>query len=93
MAVAKLKNDRRKLHSNGMLLGELEPRAGTVEHGTRLQIAYFDQLHATLDLEKTVAENVCGEGDHVLVNGKPRHLFGYLQDFLFTPERSKQAMS
>ncbi len=73
-----------------LLLDELAPQEGTVKQGTRLRIAYFDQLHEQLDPQKTVAENV-GEGsDQVVVNGVPRHLYGYLQDFLFPPERAKQ---
>ncbi|MBE7465086.1 MAG: ATP-binding cassette domain-containing protein [Planctomycetes bacterium] len=76
-----------------LLLGELQPQSGTVTLGTNLQIAYFDQLHAQLDTEKTVFENVGGGGDQVVVNGMSRHLYGYLQDFLFTPERARHAVS
>ncbi|MEX1094627.1 MAG: ATP-binding cassette domain-containing protein [Planctomycetales bacterium] len=73
-----------------LLLGELAPTAGTVRHGTRLQINYFDQLREQLDEEQTVVENV-GEGQEtLLIDGKPRHIYGYLQDFLFTPERARQ---
>jgi ATP-binding cassette subfamily F protein uup len=72
-----------------ILLGELPPRAGQVRHGAHLEIAYFDQLREQLDGEKSVIENV-GEGnDTILFNGKPRHIVGYLQDFLFTPERAR----
>ena len=75
-----------------LLLGELAPEMGTVKHGTQLQIAYFDQLHATLDLEKTVLENVCDGATHVTVNGSKQHVLGYLEDFLFSAERAKQAV-
>jgi ATP-binding cassette subfamily F protein uup len=72
-----------------LLLGDLAPQAGTVRQGTRLEVAYFDQLKAMLDDEKSVAENV-GEGyDTIVINGQPRHVLGYLQDFLFPPERSR----
>ncbi|GMV79439.1 MAG: energy-dependent translational throttle protein EttA [Planctomycetota bacterium] len=76
-----------------LLLGELQPQSGTVALGTNLQVAYFDQLHAQLDPDKTVFENVGGGGDQVVVNGMSRHLYGYLQDFLFTPERARHAVS
>ena len=73
-----------------LLLGELEPSAGTIRHGTRLQVIYFDQLREQIDEEKTVVENV-GEGrDMLLIGGKRKHIYGYLQDFLFTPERARQ---
>lgn len=72
-----------------LLLGELQPQSGTIALGTRREILYVDQLRAQLDLEKTVIENV-GEGsDYVTWNGKPRHVIGYLQDFLFSPDRAR----
>ncbi|MBI5606003.1 MAG: ATP-binding cassette domain-containing protein, partial [Deltaproteobacteria bacterium] len=65
------------------------PQTGRVRHGTNLQIAYFDQLRIQLDEEKTVLENV-GEGnDFIELNGQRRHIIGYLQDFLFSPEKSR----
>ena len=70
-----------------LLLDQLEPLQGSVRHGTHLKVAYFDQLHATLDPDKTVLENVSPDGDTLLVNGKSRHVVGYLGDFLFTPEQ------
>ena len=71
-----------------LLLGELEPQSGTIKHGTGLEIGYFDQLRQTLDLEKSVAYNV-GEGrTYIKLNGKDRHVVGYLTGFLFGPERS-----
>ena len=71
-----------------LLLGEIIPLSGTIRHGTRLEIAYFDQLKAVLDEEKTVQQNV-SEYDTIPINGQPRHVIGYLQDFLFAPERSR----
>ncbi len=72
-----------------LLLNELTPQQGTVRHGTRLSVAYFDQLHAQLDEEKTVQENV-GEGsESILVGDKKKHILGYLQEFLFPPDRAR----
>mgnify|MGYP001816670163 FL=1 len=71
-----------------MLLGDLEPQTGTLKHGTNLEIGYFDQLREELDLEKSVAYNV-GEGrTYIKLNGKDRHVVGYLKGFLFSPKRS-----
>jgi len=71
-----------------LLLGELEPQTGTLKHGTNLEIGYFDQLRQSLDLEKSVAYNV-GEGrTYIKLNGKDRHVVGYLKGFLFGPKRS-----
>ncbi|WP_298867056.1 ATP-binding cassette domain-containing protein [uncultured Gimesia sp.] len=73
-----------------LLLGELKPDTGTIRLGTNLEILYFDQLREQIDEEKTVIENV-GEGQETLeINGKPKHIYGYLQDFLFTPERARR---
>ena len=71
-----------------LLLGELEPDSGTVRHGARLQIAYFDQQRETLDPEATVADSVNDGNTTVMVKGQPRHIMGYLADFLFPRERS-----
>ncbi|MFH0996177.1 MAG: ATP-binding cassette domain-containing protein [Pseudomonadota bacterium] len=72
-----------------LLLGDLLPQKGSIRHGVRLEVIYFDQLRAQLDENKSVADNV-GEGnDTVQFNGKSRHIIGYLQDFLFSPERSR----
>ena len=71
-----------------LLLGELEPQSGTVKLGTGLEVGYFDQLRQELDLEKSVAYNV-GEGrTYIRLNGKDRHVVGYLKGFLFSPKRS-----
>jgi ATP-binding cassette subfamily F protein uup len=72
-----------------LLLGQLEPQTGTLKHGTNLEIGYFDQLRQTLDLDKSVAYNV-GEGrTYIRLNGKDRHVVGYLKGFLFSPKRSQ----
>ncbi len=71
-----------------LLLGDLAPRSGVIRHGTRLEVAYFDQLKATLDENKTVQQNI-SEYDTIPINGQPRHIIGYLEDFLFAPERSR----
>ncbi len=72
-----------------LLLGELSPVGGRIRHGTRLEVAYFDQLHAQLDEEKSVAENVGQGSDSLLIGGKPRHILGYLADFLFPADRAR----
>ncbi len=72
-----------------LLLGELPPRQGGVRHGVHLQVAYFDQLRAQLDEDKSVLDNLSDGSDTILFNGRPRHLMGYLQDFLFSPERAR----
>jgi ABC transport system ATP-binding/permease protein len=72
-----------------LLLGELHPDTGTIRCGTNVQVAYYDQQREQLDPEKTVFETV-GEGNEtVTINGRPRHVNGYLRDFLFPPERSR----
>ena len=72
-----------------LLLGELTPTSGIVKRGTNLEVAYFDQLRAQLDEEKTVAENVSEGKDILTINGQQRHIIGYLEDFLFSPERTR----
>ncbi|NOG32241.1 ATP-binding cassette domain-containing protein [Halomonas sp. TBZ9] len=73
-----------------ILLGELAPTEGSVQLGINLQVAYFDQLRAGLELNKTVYDNVAQGSDRVSVGGKDRHVMSYLQDFLFTPDRVRQ---
>jgi ATP-binding cassette subfamily F protein uup len=70
-----------------LLLGELEPVTGRVTRGTKLDIAYFDQQRAQLDTDKSVMDNVADGNQHIMVAGNRRHVAGYLQDFLFPPER------
>lgn len=71
-----------------ILLGKLKPQQGTVKLGTRLEVAYFDQMREALDPEKTVAENVTQGGDTVEVDGRKIHIVSYLNDFLFSPKRA-----
>ena len=72
-----------------ILLGVIKPDKGSVRMGTRLEVAYFDQHRAQLDDEKSVRDNVGGGDETVTVNGTTRHIIGYLQDFLFPPERAR----
>lgn len=73
-----------------ILLGKLEPQQGSIKVGTKLEVAYFDQMRGALDENKTVADNI-GEGrDTLEINGEPRHVLSYLQDFLFPPARARQ---
>ncbi|WP_394516712.1 ABC transporter ATP-binding protein [Pantoea sp. SGAir0175] len=71
-----------------LMLGQLKADAGRVHCGTKLEIAYFDQHRAELDPDKTVMDNLAEGKQEVMVNGKPRHVLGYLQDFLFHPKRA-----
>jgi ATP-binding cassette subfamily F protein uup len=70
------------------ILGELE-HGGSVKTGTQLEVAYFDQLRNALDLEKSVKDNIAEGSDFVDLNGGRRHIYSYLQDFLFSPERAR----
>jgi len=72
-----------------LLVGELEPDAGAIRHGTRLEIAYFDQQREQLDPEATVADTINDGNDTVIVNGQPKHVLGYLAEFLFPKERAQ----
>jgi ATP-binding cassette subfamily F protein uup len=72
-----------------LLLGQLKPTSGTLRQGTNLQIVYFDQLREQLDENASVKQNVCGDHDTVEVAGQQRHIYGYLSDFLFTPDRAR----
>ncbi|BCM91202.1 ABC transporter ATP-binding protein uup [Abditibacteriota bacterium] len=73
-----------------LLLGQLEPQGGDIKLGTNLQIAYFDQLRAQLDDEKSVQENVAGDASTVLWNGQHRHIVGFLSEFGFDSKRVRQ---
>jgi ATP-binding cassette subfamily F protein uup len=77
----------------GLMLGMLTPDAGSVRLGTNLQIAYFDQLRAQLDLDRTVADVVSEGSDYVAANGGKRHISGYLEDFLFPAQRAGTPVS
>lgn len=67
-----------------LLLGQLKPKTGWIKTGTRLEVAYFDQHRETLDPEKSVRDNLAAAGDQVTINGRSRHVVGYLKDFLFS---------
>jgi ATP-binding cassette subfamily F protein uup len=72
-----------------ILLKEINPEAGSVRHGTHLQIAYFDQLRGQLDEQKTVLENIAEGNDFIIFNGQKRHVISHLRDFLFSPDRCR----
>ncbi|WP_116473138.1 ATP-binding cassette ATPase Uup [Zobellella maritima] len=72
-----------------LLLGQLEAQQGTLKGGTKLEVAYFDQYRAQLDPERTVMDNLADGKQEVEVNGRSRHVLGYLQDFLFEPKRAR----
>ncbi|MEA1890358.1 MAG: ATP-binding cassette domain-containing protein [Pseudomonadota bacterium] len=76
-----------------LLLGELQPQKGTVKHGTRLDIAYFDQQRAQLDDNATVIDNLALGKDSVTINGREKHVISYLQDFLFAPDRARSPVN
>ena len=76
-----------------LLMGQLKPTQGQVEHGTNVEMAYFDQLRAQLDESKSVLDNVGQGRDVITINGKFRNLMGYLEDFLFTRERARAPIS
>src|SRR5690606_28368902 len=73
-----------------IMLGQLAPTEGKVKLGTKIELAYFDQMRAELAPEKSVRDNLAESSDYVEINGKPRHVISYLQDFLFTPDRLRQ---
>ena len=76
-----------------LLLGQYEPQSGSVKQGTRIQLAWFEQMRGALDDKKTVWQNVAEQNDTVLVNGVHRHVLSYLQDFGFRPERARSKVS
>jgi ATP-binding cassette subfamily F protein uup len=71
-----------------LLVGEIEPDAGTIRRGARVQIAYFDQQREQLNPEQSVADSINDGSDTVVINGQQRHVIGYLADFLFPRERA-----
>ena len=71
------------------LLGQLQPAAGKIKNVPDLQVAYLDQHRQQLDLDATAQDAVSEGSDQVIVNGKPKHIIGYLQDFMFTPQKSR----
>ncbi len=76
-----------------LLLGKLEPDSGSVRLGSKLEIAYFDQLRGSLDESRSVRDNLAGGSDKVDINGKQKHVISYLRDFLFAPDRASQPVS
>ncbi|MBT7307447.1 MAG: ATP-binding cassette domain-containing protein [Gammaproteobacteria bacterium] len=76
-----------------ILLGETVPNQGSVTHGTRLQIAYFDQLRNQLRENHSVQDNVADGSDNITLNGKTKHIISYLQDFLFSPQQARSPVS
>lgn len=73
-----------------LLLGRIEPQQGTVKLGTKLEVAYFDQLRGALNEDASVQDNLADGSDKVEINGTSKHVISYLQDFLFTPDRARQ---
>jgi len=76
-----------------VLLGELPVSGGKIRLGTGIAIAYFDQLRAQFDESKSLRDNIAGGNDTIFINGMPRHIVGYLQDFLFPPEQIKSPVA
>jgi ATP-binding cassette subfamily F protein uup len=76
-----------------LLCGRLKPTSGTVYEGSRVEIAFFDQLRAQLNLSKSVIENVAEGREELVIGGVRKHVHGYLADFLFTPERARTPVS
>ncbi len=72
-----------------LLLGDLAPTSGSIKVGTKLEVAYFDQLRDQLDPEKTVIDNIAEGRDFISINGQNRHVMSYLSDFLFSPQRAR----
>lgn len=72
-----------------LILGELEPQTGKIKRGTKIEVAYFDQLRDQLNLEQSAMDNVAGGREYIEINGKPRHAISYLNDFLFSGERAR----
>lgn len=73
-----------------LLCGELQPTSGTISHGARVQVAHFDQLRSVLRPNETVVENLAEGKEELCVAGVRKHVYGYLQEFLFTPDRARQ---
>ncbi|MBK2125480.1 ATP-binding cassette domain-containing protein [Fangia hongkongensis] len=76
-----------------VLLKKIVPSTGAVKHGDSVDIAYFDQLRASLDLERSVIDNVLEGKEYININGKEKHIISYLQDFLFSPQRAQSPVS
>ncbi|KAA1173893.1 ATP-binding cassette domain-containing protein [Marinobacter salinexigens] len=76
-----------------LLLGDLAPTEGSIRLGTNLEVAYFDQLRGELDLSRNALDNLSEGREFIEINGQKKHVLGYLQDFLFTPERARSPVS
>ncbi len=76
-----------------LILGELKPDSGTVKRGTNQQVAYFDQFRNVLDEDATLADTISPGSDFVEIGGRKTHVIGYLEDFLFPPERARARVS
>ncbi|MDN6318867.1 MAG: ATP-binding cassette domain-containing protein [Marinobacter sp.] len=76
-----------------LLLGDLESTEGSIRLGTNLKVAYFDQLRGELDLERNALDNLSEGREFIEINGQSKHVLGYLQEFLFTPERARSPVS
>jgi len=72
-----------------LMLGDLEPTEGQIRLGTNLQVAYFDQLRGALDLDRNALDNLSEGREFIEINGQSKHVLGYLQEFLFSPERAR----
>jgi len=72
-----------------LLLGSLKPSSGSIEHGTNIEVVYFDQLRSQINDDKSVADNIANGNETVTIDGRTRHVISYLQDFLFEPSRSR----
>ena len=72
-----------------LLCGRLSPESGSIIHGTKVQLAFLDQLRNQLDLNKTIIQNIAEDRDEIVINGVRKHVFGYLEEFLFSSERAK----
>jgi ATP-binding cassette subfamily F protein uup len=72
-----------------LLMGDLQPTSGEIKRGSKLSIAYFDQLRDQLELDKSAIDNIAEGREYIEIEGRTQHLIGYLQDFLFTGERAR----
>ena len=72
-----------------LLLGQIAPTSGTITHGTKLEVVYFDQLREQIDDARTVADNIANGNPTVTIDGRTRNVISYLQDFLFAPDRAR----
>jgi ATP-binding cassette subfamily F protein uup len=75
-----------------LFLENVSPDEGTIRHGVNLEVAYFDQTREQLDEDRSVQDNVANGSDFITVNGRQRHLLGYLKDFLFSPDRARSPL-